>query len=316
MTGPIDLSICVINHRTPELLRACLRSIAATSPPLSVETWIVNNTPDDADAIREMAGAHPNARLIQNERPLGFSANQNQMLARATGRYLMPLNSDTVIQPGALAELVAFMDQHPEAGMAGPRLVRAGGELQPSCRNFPTPLTHFLEASGLWRALRGNRWIGRRFYLAGPHDEVMSVDWLTGACLIARAEAARQVGFYNAEMFPGLYAEDLEWCWRMKQAGWQILFDPAATVVHLENQSPLDDRAVHMYRGFYQFCACYYPASQQRRIRLATRLALLPRLWLSRSPQARNTWRQLIALAMPACDHSRAASHPNPMRLD
>ncbi|GIV83544.1 MAG: glycosyl transferase [Candidatus Roseilinea sp.] len=301
MTGAVDLSICIINHRTPDLLRACLQSIAATAAPLSVETWIVNNTGDDAGAIREMVQAHPNARLIQNERPLGFSANQNQMLERAIGRYLMPLNSDTLVQPGALAELVAFMDQHPDAGIAGPRLVRANGALQPSCRNFPTPLTHFLEAAGLWQALRGNRWIGRRFYLAGPHDTVMSVDWLTGACLIVRAEAARQVGFYNAKMFPGLYGEDLEWCWRMKQAGWQILFDPAATVVHLENQSPLDDRTIHMYRGFYQFCACHYPASQQRRIRLATRLALLPRLWASRNPQVRNIYRQLIALEMPAC---------------
>lgn len=294
-----DLSITIINHETPELLKDCLQSIYNTQGRLRLEIFVVNNTPDKDDRICTQLARFPGVHLIQNPAPLGFAANQNQMLRQATGRYLMPLNSDTVIQPGALQELVACMERRPRVGIAGPKLVYAGGKLQPSGRNFPNMFTHFMEASGLWQLLKGNRIAGRWYYLCSPHDSVRQVDWLTGACLIVRAEAAREVGFYNEELFPGLYGEDLEWCWRMKRAGWQIMFDPNAVVVHLENQSPLNERVVQIYRGFYTFCAAYYSKTQQRSIRIATILALMPKWLLSRNARARKIYAKLMQLPMP-----------------
>lgn len=293
-----DLSVCIVNHRTPALLQGCLNSIVETAQDVQIEILVVNNTPDTDGSLRSIIKEFPFAQWIQNDRPLGFSANQNQMLRRATGRYLMPLNSDTVVQPGALRELVAFMDKHPRAGIAGPKLIRADGQLQPSCRNFPNPLTHFLEASGLWQLLRGNRIIGRWYYLCSPHTEVCEVDWLTGACLIVRATAAREVGYYNAELFPSLYGEDAEWCWRMRRAGWRIMFDPRAVVMHLESQSPVAERTLMMYQGSYSFCARYYSRPQQWGIRAATVLALLPRWLLARNQQSRATYATLMALPL------------------
>jgi len=292
---PPDLGLCIVNHRTPGLLGQCLESIGRTAGGLALEVWVVNNTRDDEAEIQARVQALPGGRFIQNPAPLGFAANQNQMLRQAGGRYLVPLNSDTILQSGALQELAAFMDAHPRAGLAGPRLVRADGQLQPSARNFPSPLTHFLEASGLWRLLRG-RWVGRWYTLCHPHDEVLSVDWLSGACLIARPEAARQVGFYDDKLFPGLYGEDLEWCWRMRQAGWQVWFDPQAVVTHLENQSPLDDRSLQMYRGFYAFCAKYYSPLRRQGIRAATLAALLPRWLLAGGPGPRARYAALMRL--------------------
>lgn len=297
---PLDLSICIINHQTPALTRQCVQSILGTCSDLDIEVFVVNNTPDDAELIDGLATNNPRVHVLQNTQPLGFSANQNQMLSLATGRYLMPLNSDTLIQPGALRELVSFMEAHPHAGICGPRLIFPDGRLQPSCRNFPTPLTHFFEASGLVRFLKDDRAVGKWYYLAGAHDQPREVDWLTGACLIVRAEAARQVGFYDAALFPGLYGEDLEWCWRMRRAGWQVLFDPQALVTHLESRSPLNDRTLLMYRGFYTFCARHYSRSQQRGIRLATIMALLPRWLLSLNKKQRQTYAQLIRLPMPS----------------
>ncbi|HEY3343130.1 MAG TPA: glycosyltransferase family 2 protein [Anaerolineae bacterium] len=294
----LDLSICVINHKTPALTQQCVQSILDTCAGLGIEVFVVNNTHDDAEFIAALTRRDQRVQVLQNAQPLGFSANQNQMLSLASGRYLMPLNSDTMIQPGALRELVEFMQAHPNAGLCGPRLVFSDGRLQPSCRNFPTPLTHFLEASGLVRFLKGSRAIGKWYYLAGSHDQPREVDWLTGACLIVRASAARQVGFYNADLFSGLYGEDLEWCWRMRQAGWQVLFDPQAVVVHLESQSPLSDRTLLMYRGFYTFCARYYSRSKQRGIRGATILALLPRWLLALNKEKKQTFAQLMRLPM------------------
>jgi GT2 family glycosyltransferase len=296
----LDLSICIINHKTPALTQQCVQSIQSTCGGLDIEVFVVNNTPDDAELICALAKSDSRVQVLQNTQPLGFSANQNQMLSLAAGRYLMPLNSDTLIQPGALRELVDFMDAHPHAGICGPRLIFPDGRLQPSCRNFPTPLTHFFEASGLIRFLKGNHAVGKWYYLAGSHDQPRQVDWLTGACLIVRAGAAKQVGFYDADLFPGLYGEDLEWCWRMRQAGWQVLFDPQAVVMHLESQSPLSDRTLLMYRGFYTFCARHYARPQQRGIRLATIMALMPRWLLSFNTQQRQTYAQLMRLPMPS----------------
>ncbi len=296
-----DLSVCIINHHTPTLTLQCVRSVLAGRDRLAIEVFVVNNTPDDAEtigALSSLSADEARVTVLQNAMPLGFSGNQNQMLSRASGRYLMPLNSDTLVQPGALSELVRCMDRLLRTGVCGPKLVYPDGRLQPSCRNFPTPVTHFLEASGLIRILKGSHLAGRWYYLAGPHDRLRRVDWLTGACLVVRAEAARQVGYYDEELFPGLYGEDMDWCWRMRAAGWHVMFDPHAVVTHLESQSPLGDRTVTMYRGFYTFCARHYPRSRQALIRLATVLALMPRWFLTRDDERRRTYGQLMRLPM------------------
>ncbi|MGQ9785513.1 MAG: glycosyltransferase family 2 protein [Anaerolineae bacterium] len=293
-----QLSICIVNHLTPDLTESCVKSIVDTAGDLAVEVLLVNNTSDDANRIAQLAERMPFVRVWQNEQPLGFAANQNRLMAHATGCYLMPLNSDTIILPGALQELINFMDAHPDVGIAGPRLIYPDGRLQPSCRNFPTPLSHFLEASGLWQLLRGNRWIGWVYPLCSSHTKVMEVDWLTGACLIVRTAAVQQVGTYTEDLFP-FYAEDLEWCWRMRKAGWRIMFDPRATVIHLESQSPLPSRTRQLYCGLYRFCATHYSPGRQRAIRWATVLALAPRWLIARSAERRRTYMELIRLPMP-----------------
>lgn len=300
----VVLSICIANHQTPALTEQCVESIAQARGDLSVEVLVINNTQTDTTRLARLLTRFPFVQLWNNQKPLGFSANMNRLFAQASGQYLMPLNSDTVILPGALQELVGFMDAHPDVGIAGPRLIYPDGRLQPSCRNFPTPLSHFLEASGLWRLLRNNRWVGRVYPLCSPHTEVMEVDWLTGACLIVRATAMQEVGAYAEDLFP-FYAEDLEWCWRMRKAGWRVMFDPYATVIHLESQSPLTGRTHQLYCGLYQFCATHYPSGKQRAIRWATILALAPRWLMARSVEQRRVYRELMALPMP-CVATRA----------
>jgi GT2 family glycosyltransferase len=301
---PPDLSLCIINHQTPELATQCLESVRGTAGDLTAEVFLVNNTPDDEAELRAQMEGLPGSHFIQNTARLGFAANQNQMMRQATGAYWIPLNSDTVLRPGALQALKAFMDVHPRVGMAGPRLEHANGQLLPSARNFPTPMTHLLEASGMWQLLRGQRWPGRWLRLSHPHDTTLQVDWLSGACLIVRPEAARQVGLYDEALFPGLYGEDLEWCWRMRQAGWQVAFTPEAVVVHAEGQSPLADRSLQMYRGLYAFCARHYSTGKRCGIRLATVAALLPRWLFARSRAARAQYAHIIRLPMP-----RASRH-------
>lgn len=290
------VSICIANHRTPDLTLALLHSIAAHSNGVEVEVLLVNNTPDDAELLAEAIAALPGGQFFQNAQPLSFAANQNLLMQQAAGRYLLALNSDTVITPGALVELVQFVDEHPGCGMAGPKLVHPDGALQPSCRNFPSPLTHFLEASGLWQLMRNRRMIGRRYYLCSPHDEPMAVHWLTGACLLVRAEVFEQTGGFDTTQFAGMYGEDIDWCRRIQSAGWQIWFDPAAVIVHVESASPLSDRTVQMYRGFYRYCTVHLSRAGRAGIRAATWLALAPRWLLAANPQKRAIYGQLLRL--------------------
>ena len=291
----LELSICIINHRTPDLTRECLQSIADTAGEMSIEVLLVNNTADvcDVGGIRRPDGALLDVVFIQNTVPLGFSANQNQMLRRAAGRYLMPLNSDIIVHAGALQALLTFMDGHPGCGLAGPKLLHLDGSLQRSCRSFPTAATCFLETSGFWRLTRNNRAIARRYALADPHDQPRQVDWLSGACLIARAEAYAQVGGYDEALLP-MYAEDADWCWRMCQSGWQVWFVPEAVMTHVENATPLMDRSVIMQRASYDFAKARLSAANQRGIRVGTVLGLLIRLAIARDAREREMfWRRI-----------------------
>ncbi len=296
MSAQPDLSICIANHRTPALTLACLRSIAAHSDGLQVEVLLANNTPDDGERLAAAAAALACGHFVQNEQPLSFAANQNRLLQRATGRLRMALNSDTLVTPGALAALVHFLDTHPDCGMVGPKLLHPDGSLQPSARNFPAPLPHFLEASGLWQLLRNRRTIGRHYYLCSPHDQPMAVDWLTGAALLVRAEVVAQTGGFDDVRFAGMYGEDIDWCRRIHDAGWSIWFDPAAVVIHVESASPLDGRTLQMYRGSYRYCALHLSRPKQMAMRLATWLAVGPRLLLARGPQQRALYRQIMQL--------------------
>lgn len=301
-----DLSVCIVNHRTPQLTMQCIRSIETLRHGLALEVLVVNNTLDDEELLSNVAHTFSRFYLHQNQRPHGFAANQNLILHRASGRYWMPLNSDTEVAPEALIELVRFMDEHPNCAIAGPRLLHPDGTLQPSARDFPTPLSHFLEASGLWRLLPRSDWLGRRYALLSSHDQVREVDWLTGACLIVRREAAQQVGLYDEVNFSGMYGEDLDWCWRMKQAGWKIYLDPVAVIVHAESASPMGNRTMRMFEGFYTFCQLHYSRRQQLAIRIATIAALVPRWLLARDGRRRRLYEQLIKLPVgrPSLDES------------
>jgi len=281
----IDLSICIVNHRTPELTAACLSSIERTRDRLSVEVFLLNNTKDDEAALRQMASHYSYVTFLQNRQPLGFAANQNQLLQQSRGRYLMPLNADTELTTGALSELVRFMDAHPEVGIAAPKLVFANGAVQRSCRNFPSPAVAFLEASNMWHLCRDNPCIGRFFYLCAPHDEPMEPDWISGACYIVRAEAAARTGYFNAKHFVGLYLEDTDWCLRMRKQGWKVVFHPQAVVVHHESQSPMNTPSPVAGAGnFFAFHRLHSSSTQTLMVRTATVLGFLIRRVLVSEP--------------------------------
>jgi GT2 family glycosyltransferase len=177
----------------------------------------------------------PQVRLIANGENLGFTVGNNQGIAVSRGRYILLLNPDTEVIGDALATMVEYMDDNPHVGALGPQLLNPDRSIQSSRRRFPTLATAFLESTILQQWFPDNR-IAKRYYIADRRDdEVQEVDWVTGACLLARREAMEEVGPLDEGFF--MYSEELDWCRRAQERGWVIVYLPTAKVIHHGGQS-------------------------------------------------------------------------------
>src|SRR6266568_3633865 len=234
------LSISVVSYRTPGPLRECLTALARERESLDLNVTVVDNASGDGSA-ELVEQQFPWVRLIRNQRNAGFGPAHNQALQQAEGRYWLVLNSDTEPSPGSLRTLVEFMDAHPDAAVAGPKLRYPDGTIQSSRRRFPTLATLFFESTQLQRFWPRNAALRRYYVLDRSDDEPQDVDWLAGACLCVRAAAADQVGVFDERFF--MYSEELDWCRRFRKAGWRISYVPSAEVVHLEGASSRLDLA-------------------------------------------------------------------------
>lgn len=244
----MDLSVVIVNWNTKGDLLHCLASLIQTAPEEACEVIVVDNgsTDGSADAVK---GSFPSVRVIENDGNFGFSRAANQGLRGASGRYLLLLNPDTEVKKGSLRRLVTFMEGHPEAGCAGPRLLHADGTPQNSIANFPSLVTELLNKSLLRRFFPG-RYPGKeRFY-----PEPIPVDSVIGACMIVRRKVIEEVGLLDEDYF--LFLEETDWCYRMKRAGWKVYHVPGAEVIHYQGKGAEQDRKgarVEYYRSRYRY---------------------------------------------------------------
>jgi N-acetylglucosaminyl-diphospho-decaprenol L-rhamnosyltransferase len=240
----VDLTVVIVSWNVRDLLRRCLHSIleagAPTSnskpptPNLQLQIIVVDN--NSTDGSPEMVRTEfPHVCLVANAENRGFTAANNQGLSLSRGRYLLLLNPDAEAVGDALAVMVHYMDEHPTAGALGPQLRYPDGSRQSSRRRFPTFATALVESTIVQEWWRDNG-ILRRYYLTGsPDDAIQAVDWLVGACLLVRRQVYEQVGGLDEGFF--MYSEELDWCRRIKDIGWEIIYLPTATVIHHEGKS-------------------------------------------------------------------------------
>jgi len=239
----IDVAVIVVSWNVRDLLHRCLTSIFATAPPtLTLHVVVVDNASGDGSA--EMVRRRfPQVQLIVNTHNRGFTAGNNQAL-RTLGfgkegnelpRYVLLLNPDAELVGDALETMVHFMDAHPDVGVVGPQLRFPDGRIQSSRRRFPTLATAFLESTVLQQWWPDNP-VARRYYvLDRPDDAVQDVDWVVGACMLVRREAIEEAGLLDEGFF--MYSEELDWCRRIKERGWRVVYLPTARVIHHEGQS-------------------------------------------------------------------------------
>ncbi len=244
----MDLSVIIVNWNTRNLLVRCLNSIYQTVRTVEMEVWVVDNGSKDGSGAAA-AERFPETKFVQNKVNFGFAKANNQVLNMAAGRYLLLLNPDTEVSPGAVEKLISFMDAHLEAGGAGAQLINSDGSKQNSIANFPSLATELLNKSIL-------RWLFPKQFPGKErnYSEPIEVDSVIGACMMVRREALDQVGFLDEDYF--LFLEETDWCYRMKRAGWKIYHVPQAEVYHFQGKSAETERKrakVEYYRSRYHF---------------------------------------------------------------
>lgn len=233
----VDISIIVVNWNVCDLLRNCLTSIKAQTGDggrLSAQVIVVDNASSDR-SIEMLHAEFPNVRVIENRENVGFSRANNQALALAQGRYLFLLNPDTELRPNALQTLFDYAEANPRVGIIGPQLFYGDGTLQSSRRRFPTLATAFLESTKLQQWFPRNGVLTRYYMRDTSDDATQPVDWINGSAMFVRREVYNQIGGFDEAFF--MYSEELDWCYRAKQAGWQIVYLPMAQITHYEGKS-------------------------------------------------------------------------------
>ncbi len=245
---PIDLSIIIVSWNVRDLLRRCLQSIAAGQGDLRLDVIVVDSGSVDGSP-QMVAQEFPQVHLIACQENVGFPKGNNIGLVQAAGRYIMLLNPDTEVVGAALPRLVSFLDNHPDVGVVGPQLLYGDGRVQSSRRRFPTLATAFLEST--WLQPYAPSHVLRRYYaLDLPDAATADVDWVVGAALMTRQEVVAQVGEMDEGYF--MYSEELDWCRRMKAAGWRVVYLPASQIIHHEGKSSeqaVTARHIHFHRA-------------------------------------------------------------------
>lgn len=226
---PVD--VMVVNFNTAGLLQPMFDALRTAGSEALARYLVVDNASVD-DSLARMATVCPEALLLRNTSNVGFGRANNQLIDHLRGRYALLLNTDAFVAPDSLAKTLDYMDANPQCGVLGVRLEGRDGELQPSCRYFPTPLNVFVARAGLRRLFPGLKMVDD---MAWDHASVRECDWLPGCFYLVRREVLEHVGLFDPRYF--LYYEEVDHCKRVKAAGWKVMFYPHTTVVHIGGES-------------------------------------------------------------------------------
>jgi len=230
----VDISFVIVNWNAKKCLLEAIRSIYKTVSDNTYELIIVDNASSDG-SVDAVTGEFPKAKVIVNNENIGFARANNIGIKQSVGRYICLMNSDTVILGNCIKNLTAFMDQRPDIGITGPRILNPDLTLQPQCRYFPTIWNNLCQALGLNHLFPKSAFFSDSFMKHWAHDKMRSVDVITGCFWLVRRCAIDQVGLLDEDFF--IYAEDVDWCKRFHEAGWDIVFHPDCQVIHVGGAS-------------------------------------------------------------------------------
>ena len=237
----MELSIIIVNYNTKDFLLPCVKGIIENTHNLDYEIIIVDNASTDNSAQyvkRNLMERFSQIRLIEAGDNIGFSAGNNLGIKSAKGKYMLIINSDILIWDNALERMVQFMDLHPKAAIAGPRLLHPDSSLQLFCYRFPNPQVLLYRRTPLARLKFAKRAISKYLMRDWDHKDNRKVDWVQGSCMIVRKFAVDQVGLMDEQYF--MFMEDTDWCRRFWQKQWEVWYIADVEIVHYHARASAD----------------------------------------------------------------------------
>jgi GT2 family glycosyltransferase len=255
-----ELSFITVNYRTPELIDRLVRSINEFPPPLPYEIIVVDNNSDDGSA-ESIPKNNPDVTFIPLEKNIGFGSGNNRASRAAKGRILILINSDCELWEESFGKAVEFMDENPDVGIVGLRVITPEGKLEQSARGFPAASTGLIGRSTFLGRLAqkfgksgGKGITGRNLMVDPSRTEPYDVDWVSGTIMLIRRDLWDRIGGFDEDYF--MYWEDADLCWRAKQAGYRTIYYPGSSVVHRPGSSAKRDPAPAI-RWFHQSAYIY-----------------------------------------------------------
>ena len=277
-----DISICMVSLNCRDVLIDCLDSLRKSDGKVTYEIIMVDNASTD-DTLQVTRERYPEVRIIENDANVGFTIATNQAIRAGSGKYILWLNTDTILEPDSLSKLVEFLEQNPQAGIVGPKVLNADLTFQPQCRRgIPTPVASLSYMLGIDRKLT-RKPFGEYLMRYLPIEETNQVAAVSGCCLLARREVWDRIGPLDEEVFG--FGEDIDWCVRAKDAGFEVWYYPGSRIVHLKGKGGVHARPYHKVRGMHQCMWMFYrkhlSAKYPAPVNLAVRGAIQASLWLS-----------------------------------
>lgn len=237
------LSIIIVSFNTKELLRKCLRIVQTEVIDLDHEIIVVDNASSDGSA-KMVESVFPEVLLIESEENLGFAGGNNLGFEAAQGKFIVLLNSDAFLRPGALNTALKMMHEYPNAGIGGAKLIAENGFFQPAARMFPSVLNEILQISGLADKFPSSSFLGRADRTWSDTDMPCRCDWVPGAFIIIRRAVLDKIGPFDSDFF--LYFEEVDFCLRAKVAGFEVWYWPEIEIVHLGGESSKTLKKLYM----------------------------------------------------------------------
>ncbi len=231
----MDLSVIIVNYNVKYFLEQCLHSVKRASGDLQTEVWVVDNNSVDGSCTM-VQEKFPDVNLIRNDQNLGFSVANNQAIRKSSGRYILLLNPDTVIEEDTLIKCMGYMDEHPDTGGLGVKMIDGKGDFLPeSKRSLPTPMVAFYKIFGLSKLFPRSRVFGRYHLGYLDKDRIHEVEILSGAFMMLRRSALEKVGLLDEDFF--MYGEDIDMSYRLLNAGYKNIYFPETTIIHYKGES-------------------------------------------------------------------------------
>ncbi len=230
----IDISVVIVNYNNDGVLRGCLPALLSSLEGIDAEVLLSDNGSTDG-SLPWVRSTYPSIQVIENKANLGFAEGNNRALPLTTGRYVLLLNPDTVVEPDSIAKMITFLDTKPQAGVVSCKLINGDGSRQISARRYPTLLTYFLSYTGLSLQYQDSPFFGQFNMTDWDGDSERQVDWACGAVLMVRRKTLEKVGGLDPYFF--LTYDEVDWCRRIKKAGFEVWYTPCAVIQHLDRQS-------------------------------------------------------------------------------